>query len=67
GGLEAALSVMAMHTGVIPPTINLDNPDEEAAGMDLVPFTARERKLDVVISNSFGFGGTNVTLALGRP
>jgi 3-oxoacyl-[acyl-carrier-protein] synthase II len=66
GGIEAVFSALALRDGVVPPTINLDEPDEEAAGMDLVPFEARHRKLDVVLSNSFGFGGTNVTLAFGR-
>jgi 3-oxoacyl-[acyl-carrier-protein] synthase II len=67
GALEAALSVFAIRDGVLPPTINLDDPDDEAAGFDLVPHTARERRIDVVLSNSFGFGGTNVTLAFARP
>ena len=65
GGIEAALTVIALQRGVIPPTINLEDPEDQAAGMDLVPDTARERKLDVAISNSFGFGGTNVTLVFG--
>ena len=65
GGLEAALTAKAIATGVIPPTINLEDPEDEAAGMELVPHTARERTLDVALTNSFGFGGTNVTLALG--
>ncbi|GAB4201527.1 MAG: beta-ketoacyl-ACP synthase II [Sandaracinaceae bacterium] len=63
GGLEAVLSVMSLHTGVIPPTINLDDVDDEGADMELCAHTAKERQLDVVISNAFGFGGTNVTLA----
>jgi 3-oxoacyl-[acyl-carrier-protein] synthase II len=67
GALEAALSVFAIRDGILPPTINLDDPDDEAAGFDLVPHTARERRIDVALSNSFGFGGTNVTLALARP
>ena len=65
GGLEAVLTTLSIHRGQIPPTINLDDPDEGAAGLDLVPGTGRERKLDVAITNSFGFGGTNVTLVLG--
>lgn len=63
GGLEAALTVMSIKTGVIPPTINLEDPEEEAQGLAIVANEARERRLDVAISNSFGFGGTNVTLA----
>jgi 3-oxoacyl-[acyl-carrier-protein] synthase II len=67
GGLEAALTVLAVRDGAVPPTINLDDPDDEAQGLDLVPHTGRERPLDVAMSNSFGFGGTNVTLAFGAP
>lgn len=63
GGLEAVLSVLSVARGVVPPTINLDDPEDEAAHMELCAHVARERALDVVISNAFGFGGTNVTLA----
>jgi 3-oxoacyl-[acyl-carrier-protein] synthase II len=66
GGIEAVFSVLALHEGVIPPTMNLDDPDEEAEGMDLVPHEARRRALDVVMSNAFGFGGTNVSLVFAR-
>lgn len=65
GGLEAVLTALAIHRGEVPPTMNLDNPDEAAAGLDLVPGTARQCSIDVALTNSFGFGGTNVTLALG--
>lgn len=61
GGVEAVFSAMAVHTGVIPPTINLDNPSE-GCDLDYVPHTAREKKIDIALSNSFGFGGTNGTL-----
>ena len=61
GGVEAIFSILAMRDGVIPPTINLDNPGE-GCDLDFVPHTAREAKLDIVLSNSFGFGGTNGTL-----
>ena len=67
GALEAAISVMAIRDGIAPPTINLDDPDDEAKGFDLVPHESRQRKIDVALSNSFGFGGTNVTLAIARP
>lgn len=64
GGLEALLSVLALARGAVPPTINLEDPDEACEGLDLVPNEARERKLEVAMSNSFGFGGTNVSLVL---
>jgi 3-oxoacyl-[acyl-carrier-protein] synthase II len=66
GGLETVLCSLAIRHAVVPPTINLDNPDELASGFDLVPHSARERRLNYVLSNSFGFGGTNVSLILGR-
>jgi 3-oxoacyl-[acyl-carrier-protein] synthase II len=61
GALEAIICVKAMEAGVIPPTINLDNPDPEC-DLDYVPFEARSKKLDVVMSNSFAFGGQNCVL-----
>ncbi|HEY6878715.1 MAG TPA: beta-ketoacyl-ACP synthase II [Polyangiales bacterium] len=66
GGLEAMFSVLALRDGVVPPTINLNNPAPEAQGLDLVPHEARNRALNYVLSNSFGFGGTNATLIFGR-
>ncbi len=66
GALEAAISVLAIRDGIVPPTINLDDPDDEAKGFELVPHEARQRKVDVALSNSFGFGGTNVSLAIAR-
>lgn len=66
GGIEAVFSVLALHEGIVPPTANLEDPDDEAEGMDLVPHEARRRNLDVVISNAFGFGGTNVTLVFAK-
>ena len=65
GGLEAVLCLLAMRDGTIPPTINLDQPGE-GCDLDYVPHTAREASLDVVLSNSFGFGGTNGTLIFQR-
>ena len=65
GGVEAIFCVLAMRDGVVPPTINLDNPGE-GCDLDYVPHTARQVKLDTVLSNSFGFGGTNGTLAFKR-
>ena len=65
GGVEAIFSVMALHTGIIPPTINLDEPGE-GCDLDYVPNVAREAKVDVAVSNGFGFGGTNGTLVFRR-
>jgi 3-oxoacyl-[acyl-carrier-protein] synthase II len=65
GGIEAIFSVLSLKYQVVPPTINLDNPDPEC-DLDYVPHTARELKLDIVMSNSFGFGGTNGTLIFKR-
>jgi 3-oxoacyl-[acyl-carrier-protein] synthase II len=61
GGVEMAACVLAIKHGVIPPTINLDNPDPEC-DLDYVPNVAREKKVRVAINNSFGFGGHNATL-----
>jgi 3-oxoacyl-[acyl-carrier-protein] synthase II len=66
GGLETVLCALALREGVVPPTINLDNPDEGTEGFDLVANVARRKRLNVVLSNSFGFGGTNVSLILKR-
>jgi 3-oxoacyl-[acyl-carrier-protein] synthase II len=63
GGIEAGFTVLAIHHGVIPPTINLDEPGE-GCDLDYVPNEAREADIDVAISNSFGFGGTNASVAL---
>jgi 3-oxoacyl-[acyl-carrier-protein] synthase II len=65
GGAEAIFSVMALHAGIIPPTINLDAPGE-GCDLDYVPNTAREKKIDIAMSNGFGFGGTNGTLVFRR-
>jgi len=61
GGIEAIFSALAIHDQVAPPTINLDTPDPEC-DLDFVPKTARDMKIDIAMSNSFGFGGTNSTL-----
>jgi 3-oxoacyl-[acyl-carrier-protein] synthase II len=62
GAVEAIFSVLAIRDQVAPPTINLDNPEDSCADLNLVPHTAQERKIDAVLSNSFGFGGTNGSL-----
>lgn len=65
GGLEAAITVMALHTGIVPPTINLDTPGE-GCDLDYVPNVARQAAIDVAMSNGFGFGGTNGTLIFAK-
>ncbi len=65
GAIEAIFSILAIRDGVVPPTINLDNPSVETA-IDLVPHQARKRDVDIVLSNSFGFGGTNASLIFRR-
>ncbi len=62
GAVEAIFSVLAIRDQVAPPTINLDDPEELSNGINLVPHTAQEMKIDGVLSNSFGFGGTNGTV-----
>ena len=66
GGVEAALCALAVRDGRVPPTLNLDDVDPDAPPLDFVPHEARERALKHVMSNSFGFGGTNATLVLSR-
>lgn len=65
GGVEAVYTVMALHTQIAPPTINLHKPSEDC-DLDYVPNTAREMNIEYALTNSFGFGGTNGTLALKR-
>jgi 3-oxoacyl-[acyl-carrier-protein] synthase II len=65
GAVEAIFSILAMRDGVAPPTINLENPSVETA-IDLVPHRSKKRDIDIVLSNSFGFGGTNASLVFRR-
>ena len=65
GGLEFGIIVLSLVNGIVPPTINLDEPDAEN-DLDFVPHTARDAKINVALTNSFGFGGTNACLAIGR-
>lgn len=65
GSTEAIFCVLAIRDNIAPPTLNLDNPSVETK-IDLVPHKARERKIDIALSNSFGFGGTNASLVLRR-
>jgi 3-oxoacyl-[acyl-carrier-protein] synthase II len=65
GAVEAALTVLAIDREVLPPTINLEVPDP-ACDLDYIPGTARPARVDVAMSNSFGFGGANVSLVFRR-
>ncbi len=65
GSVEAIFSVLAIRDQIAPPTLNLDNPSVETA-LDLVPHVARKREINVALSNSFGFGGTNASLVFRR-
>jgi 3-oxoacyl-[acyl-carrier-protein] synthase II len=65
GAVEAIFSILAIRDGIAPPTLNLDNPSVQTP-IDLVPLKARKRDIDVVLSNSFGFGGTNASLIFRR-
>jgi 3-oxoacyl-[acyl-carrier-protein] synthase II len=62
GAAEAIFSIKAIETGVVPPTLNLDDPSEGCEDMDLVPHVAKQRPVHAALSNSFGFGGTNASL-----
>lgn len=64
GAVETIFCVCAIRDGVVPPTINLDEPEDAVGDFDLVPHKAKERKVDVALSNSFGFGGTNASIVL---
>jgi 3-oxoacyl-[acyl-carrier-protein] synthase II len=66
GGLEAVFSVMALHEGVLPPTLNLENPDPAAEGLDLIGPEARKSEVEYVLSNGFGFGGVNASVIFRR-
>jgi 3-oxoacyl-[acyl-carrier-protein] synthase II len=67
GAVEGIFCLLAMHHGVVPPTLNLDNPCEGSEGIDLVPHQARERDVRAALNNSFGFGGTNATIIFRKP
>ena len=64
GAVEAIFCLLAMRDGVVPPTLNLHNPDEGTQGVDLVPLEAKKREVNAVLNNSFGFGGTNASLIM---
>jgi 3-oxoacyl-[acyl-carrier-protein] synthase II len=65
GAIEAIFSILAIRDNIVPPTLNLDNPEVETV-VDLVPHTAKKREVNTVLSNSFGFGGTNASIILRR-
>ncbi|MGE4323657.1 MAG: beta-ketoacyl-ACP synthase II [Sphingobium sp.] len=64
GAVESIFCILALRDQIVPPTLNLDEPSESCAGVDLVPHVARERKVRAVLNNSFGFGGTNASLIM---
>jgi 3-oxoacyl-[acyl-carrier-protein] synthase II len=66
GAIEAIATIMSIRTGIVPPTVNLEDPDETAEGLDLTPNVARRRTLEIAVSNSFGFGGQNSALVIRR-
>ncbi len=65
GAVELIVSVMAIRRGVLPPTINYETPDPDC-DLDYIPNAAREQRVDHVLSNSFGFGGQNISLIVSR-
>jgi 3-oxoacyl-[acyl-carrier-protein] synthase II len=64
GAVESIFCILAIRDQIVPPTLNLDNPDEGTEGVDLVPHKARQREVKAVLNNSFGFGGTNASLIM---
>ncbi len=64
GAVESIFCILAMRDGVVPPTLNLDDPSENCVGVDLVPHHAKERRVRAILNNSFGFGGTNASLVM---
>jgi 3-oxoacyl-[acyl-carrier-protein] synthase II len=64
GAVESIFCILAIRDQIVPPTLNLDNPSEGTAGVDLVPFEAKKREVRAVLNNSFGFGGTNASLIM---
>jgi 3-oxoacyl-[acyl-carrier-protein] synthase II len=64
GAVEAIFSILALRDQTVPPTLNLDDPEDSCEGVDLVPHVARKREVKAVLSNSFGFGGTNASVIM---
>ena len=65
GSVEAIVCLLAIRDGVLPPTVNLDQPDSDC-DLDYIPHVSRRKNVDIALSNSFGFGGQNITLILRR-
>jgi 3-oxoacyl-[acyl-carrier-protein] synthase II len=65
GGVEAVFTVLAIRDGLLPPTVNLDNPDHEC-DLDYVPHKSRTQNIEIALSNTFGFGGVNASLVFGK-
>ena len=66
GAVEAIFSILAVSNNIMPPTLNLKKPCVEPLPIDLVPLEAKEKTIDLALSNSFGFGGTNASLIVGK-
>ena len=66
GAVEAIFAILATVNNIVPPTLNLESPSEAAKGFDLVPLKAKKREINIALSNSFGFGGTNASLIVGK-
>jgi 3-oxoacyl-[acyl-carrier-protein] synthase II len=64
GAVEAIFCLLAMRDQIVPPTLNLHDPDDGTEGIDLVPLVAKKRQVRAVLNNSFGFGGTNASLIM---
>jgi 3-oxoacyl-[acyl-carrier-protein] synthase II len=64
GAVEAIFCILAMRDQIVPPTLNLHDPDEGTEGIDLVPLVAKKREVRAVLNNSFGFGGTNASIIM---
>jgi 3-oxoacyl-[acyl-carrier-protein] synthase II len=64
GAVEAIFCALAIRDGIVPPTINLENPDDLVGDFDLVPNVAKKKNVSIALSNSFGFGGTNASVVL---
>jgi 3-oxoacyl-[acyl-carrier-protein] synthase II len=66
GAVESIFCILAIRDQIVPPTLNLHNPDDGTEGVDLVPLVAKKRVVNAVLNNSFGFGGTNASLVMKR-